>query len=346
MPVRMSLIAVLVVLVVAAGLGYGTLHYMTSVPGKPHRGELPPLTVDEAALAVAIERHIATIAQREHNIAHYEELEKVARYIEATLSAHGHAVGRQEFLADGRLVRNIDVVIEPSASIRNPDVVVIGAHYDSAPGTPGANDNASGVGAVLELARLLRDLAGVGCKRIRLVLFVNEEPPYFKTEAMGSLRYARQLAERNERVVAMYSLETIGFYSSEPRSQHYPAPFGLLFPDRGDFIAFVGLLGSRALLRQTIRSFRSHTPFPSIGGVAPGAIPGIAWSDHWAFAEQGFQAVMVTDTALFRYAHYHRPSDTPDRVDTEKLARVVKGIERVIRDLVRNGGARMQDESR
>ena len=152
---------------------------------------------------------------------------------------------------------------------------------------------------------------------------------------MGSLQYARALARRNERVVAMYSLETIGFYSSEPGSQVYPAPFGLVFPDRGDFVAFVGMLGSRALVRKTMRSFRSHTAFPTIGGVAPGFVPGIGWSDHWAFAEHGFQAVMVTDTAPFRYPHYHRPSDTPDKVDAAKVARVVKGMERVIRDLSR-----------
>ena len=133
----------------------------------------------------------------------------------------------------------------------------------------------------------------------------------------------------------MYSLETIGFYSSVPGSQRYPAPFGLVFPDRGDFVAFVGLLGSRRLLQETMRSFRSHTSFPTIGGVAPGFVPGIAWSDHWAFAEHGFQALMITDTAPFRYPHYHRPSDTPDKVDAESLARVVKGIERVIRDLAR-----------
>jgi len=190
---------------------------------------------------------------------------------------------------------------------------------------------------VIELARLLRDLRGTGGKRIRLVLFVNEEPPYFMTEAMGSLRYARALAARKERVVAMYSLETIGFYSSEPGSQRYPAPFGLLFPDRGDFVAFVGMLGSRPLLQETMRSFRSHTSFPTIGGVAPRAVPGIGWSDHWAFAEHGFQAVMITDTALFRYPHYHQPTDTPDKIDTEKLARVVKGIERVIRDQATEG---------
>jgi Zn-dependent M28 family amino/carboxypeptidase len=238
-------------------------------------------------------------------------------------------------LADGKPVRNIEVVIEPAKQSDDPDVIVVGAHYDSVWGSPGANDNASGAAAVIELARLLRDLERVGSKRIRLALFVNEEPPYFRTEAMGSLNYARALGRRGERVVAMYSLETIGFYSSEPGSQLYPWPFGLVFPDRADFVAFVGLMGSRALVRETMRSFRSHTSFPTIGGVAPGFIPGIAWSDHWAFAELGFQALMVTDTALFRYPHYHRPSDTPDKVDTEKVARVVKGIERVIRHFSR-----------
>src|SRR5712691_3324903 len=293
---RMSLFAVLVVLALAAA-GYGALHYMTAVPGKPHRGALPPLTAEEAALAASLKRHIATIAAREHNVAHYDELEKVARYIETALGSLGYAVGRQEFLTDGKTVRNIDVAVE--------------------------------------LARLLRDLDAVAAKRIRLALFVNEEPPYFRTEAMGSLHYARALARRNERVVAMYSLETIGFYSSEPGSQVYPVPFGLIFPDRGDFIAFVGMMGSRPLVRETMRSFRAHTAFPTIGGVAPGFVPGIAWSDHWAFAEHGFPAVMITDTAPFRYPHYHRSSDTPDKVDAENVARVVKGIERVIRDFSR-----------
>ena len=331
---RMSLLVVLVVLALAAA-GYGALHYMTAVPGKPYRGPLPPLTPEEAALAASLERHIATIAAREHNVAHYDELEKAARYIEAALASLGYAVGRQEFSADGKAVRNIDVTVEPARGNFDPEVIVVGAHYDSAPGSPGANDNASGAAAVIELARLLRDLDGSAGKRIRLALFVNEEPPYFRTEAMGSLNYARALAQRRERVVAMYSLETIGFYSSEPGSQVYPAPFGLIFPDRGDFVAFVGLLGSRPLVRETMRSFRAHTAFPTIGGVAPGFVPGIGWSDHWAFAEHGFQAVMITDTAPFRYPHYHQPSDTPDKVDGESLARVVKGIERVIRDLSR-----------
>ncbi len=330
----MWLLVILAFLLVIGAAGYGALHYMTAVPGASHRGALPPLTAEEAALAVRLERHIAAIAAREHNVAHHDALEQVARYIEATLAALGYAVGGQAFFTDGKPVRNIDATIEAAAAA-DPEVIVVGAHYDSARGCPGANDNGSGAAAVLELARLLRDLQGASGKRVRLALFVNEEPPYFRTEAMGSLVYARALVQRQERVVAMYSLETIGFYSSERGSQAYPAPFGLIFPDRGDFVAFVGLLGSRALLRETVRSFRAHTSFPSIGGVAPGFVPGIAWSDHWAFAAQGFQAVMITDTAPFRYPHYHLPSDTPDKVDTENLARVVKGIERVIRDLAR-----------
>jgi Zn-dependent M28 family amino/carboxypeptidase len=214
-------------------------------------------------------------------------------------------------------------------------VLVVGAHYDSAPDTPGANDNASGTAAVLELARLLRDLQGQTRKRIRLVFFVNEEPPYFRTAQMGSLHYARALRDRKERVTAMLSLETLGYYSDEPGSQNYPVPFGLMFPNKGNFVSFVGLLNSRPLVQETIKSFRAHTAFPSIGGTAPGIIPGIGWSDHWAFAEYGVQGVMITDTATFRYPHYHEPTDTPDKVDTEKLARVVKGVERVVRDLAR-----------
>ena len=334
MTTRMWWLALAVPLLIAA-LGYGALRYMTAVPGTPHRGALPPLTAEETALAAALARHIGVIAAHEHNVAHYDELETVARYLETTLESLGYSVGRQVFTADGKPVRNIDVTIEPPAGRSDPEVVVVGAHYDSARGTPGANDNATGAAAVLELARLMRDLKGVSGKRIRLVLFVNEEPPYFMTEAMGSLNYARALAARHERVVAMYSLETIGFYSSAPGSQSYPAPFGLMFADRGDFVAFVGMLGSRraAAGDGAVVPLAYLVPDHRRGGAPRGARHRLVGSR--AFAEHGFQAVMVTDTALFRYPHYHQPTDTPDKIDTEKLARVVKGIERVVRDAAR-----------
>lgn len=331
---RSILIALLLFVVIGAA-GYGALIYTTRVPGQSHQGALPPLTGEERAIAATLKRHIETIAAREHNIAHYDELEKVALYLETTVKAHGYTVGRQEYAVAGRTVRNIDAVIEPPAGVTDPEVVVVGAHYDSAENTPGANDNGSGTAAVLELARLLKDLQNQSRKRIRFVLFVNEEPPYFMTPDMGSLRYAKLLAERKERVTAMYSLETLGFYSDEPGSQRYPVPFGLMFPNTANFVSFVGLTHSRPLLQQTMQSFRAHTKFPTVGGIAPVIVPGVGWSDHWAFGQYGFQGVMVTDTAVFRYPHYHEPTDTPDKVDFERLARITKGMERVVRDLVR-----------
>jgi hypothetical protein len=311
---------------------------MTGVPGTPHRGPLPPLTAEEQALAPRLKRHIEAIASREHNVAQYDELEKSARYIEATLESYGYTVNRQAFdVADlgsiVRRVRNIEVVIDPREPRPATETLVVGAHYDSAIGAPGANDNGSGVAAVIELARLLGDLKGKAPRRIRLVLFVNEEMPYFRTQEMGSWQYAAALKARNERVVGMYSLETIGWFADEPGSQRYPFPFGLMFPDRGDFLAFVGMLDARPLLRASIGSFRSNTKFPTIGGVAPAFIPGIDFSDHWAFSEHGFPAIMLTDTAPYRYPHYHTFGDTPDKVDAEKLARIVKGVERMIKEM-------------
>ena len=334
---RKLLVIALLVLLVFAAVVYGAVWYMTGVPGTPYRGPLPPLTAEEQSLVPLLERHVTAIASREHNVAHYDELEASARYIEATLESYGYMVNRQafdvaDFRSGTRSVRNIEVAIEPRDAGPATETLVVGAHYDSAIGAPGANDNGSGVAAVIELARLLADLKGKTTRRIRLVLFVNEEMPYFRTREMGSWQYAAMLAGRRERVAAMYSLETIGWYAGEPGSQRYPFPFGLLFPNRGDFLAFVGMLDARPLLRASIGSFRAHTQFPTIGGVAPAFIPGIDFSDHWAFAQQGFPAIMLTDTAPYRYPHYHTFRDTPDKVDAEKLARVVKGIERMIRD--------------
>jgi hypothetical protein len=328
----MTVIALVLLALIAAS--FGAYHYMLGVPGNAHQGALPPLTPDERDLAARLQRHVEVIAAAEHNLEHYGELEKAALYIERVLEGYGYPVTRQVFTARAKQVRNIDVVLE--APKKDIDVIVVGAHYDSAQGTPGANDNATGTAAVLELARLLHDLKDSAQKRIRLVLFVNEERPYYGTPEMGSLNFARLLHERGERVTAMYSLETIGYFSDQPGSQKYPKPFGAVFADKGDFISFVGMLNSRPLVQDTMRSFRAHTQFPTIGGVSPGFIPGIAWSDHWSFAQYGFQAVMVTDTAPYRYPHYHKATDTPDKIDYGKLARVVKGMERVIRDLVKN----------
>lgn len=323
---RAQLAALAIVLAIFAAPVLALL-WMTAVPGRSYAGPLPALTPAQAQLAERLRGHVVTIASTPHNAGHPEALEQAALYLERQLGGMGYAVARQRF--DGGHVRNLEVVIEP-ADLAAP-TLVIGAHYDSAFTAPGANDNASGTAAVVELARSLADLRGKAAVRIRLALFVNEEPPFFQTERMGSLVYADRLKASGERVDAMFSLETIGWFSDRPGSQRYPFPLDMLYPRTGDFVAFVGTIGSRPLVRKTVGAFRAVAQFPSFGGTAPGFVQGIDWSDHWAFARAGFPALMVTDTAPFRYRYYHSKEDTPDKVDYARLSRIVSGLEQVVR---------------
>jgi hypothetical protein len=327
------LLSVAVAAVVIAAVVGAALWYMIAVPGRSFSGALPPLTADETGISKRLRRHVEAVARVPHNLDHFDNLERAARYIENELKALNYVPVPQTYRVDGKAVRNIEAIIEPAASGSIPGTLVVGAHYDSYGDAPGANDNGTGVAAVIELARLLADLRERSGRKIRLVLFVNEEPPHFQTSDMGSYRYARLLAELREPLVGMISLETLGCFIDQAGTQHYPAPFGVLYPSTGNFVAFVGMLKSRDFVRNLIGAFRTHTQFPSIGGVAPGFIPGIAWSDHWSFAHFGFPAAVLTDTAPFRYAHYHATTDTPDKVDFDKLARVTQGMERVIREI-------------
>jgi len=212
------------------------------------------------------------------------------------------------------------------------EIVVIGAHYDSVVGSPGANDNGSGVAALLTLARRLA--RSHNTRTLRFVAFVNEEPYYFQSSQMGSYVYAGRCHERGENVQAMISLETIGYYSNESGSQSYPVPgLGSLYPRTGNFIAFVGNVASRSLLRDALGEFRRGAQIPSEGVAMPSSLPGVGWSDQWSFWQHGYPGIMVTDTAPFRYPHYHAASDTPDKLDYDSMTRVVSGMERVIRHL-------------
>jgi hypothetical protein len=306
------------------------------MPGRSHRGPLPPLTQAEEEIRTALRAHVEELAGNigERNLYRYEALVEAADFIQRTFESQGHQVARQRYEVSGHQVDNLEV--EAARSDGSADVVVIGAHYDSVFGCPGANDNATGAAALLEIGRLLRGRAYP--RTLRLVAFVNEEPPFFLSDRMGSFRYAQRCAERGESISAMLSLETIGYYSTAPRSQRYPFPLGLFYPSTADFIGFVGNLGSRSLVRQVVSSFRSHTAFPSQGTAAPAWIPGVGWSDHWSFWRFGYPAVMVTETALYRYAHYHTSEDTPDKIDYERTARVVAGLARVVDELAGGSG--------
>lgn len=301
---------------------------MLSMPGKSHRGALPALSETERELAEALRRDVETLARDigERNVARPEALERAARFVEESLSAAGYDPRRQTFDVSGVSCHNLEVELPGG-----PEIVIVGAHYDSVIGAPGANDNGTGVAATLALARALS--GSKPKKTLRFVGFVNEEPPHFQTGDMGSLRYAARCRERGERIAAMLSLETMGYFSDDPGSQVYPPPIGLFYPSTGNFVGFVSNVGSRKLLRDVVGDFRSHTQFPSEGAALPSVIPGIGWSDHWAFWQHGYPALMVTDTAPFRYPHYHTRADTSDKIDYERLARVVAGLERVIRRL-------------
>ena len=305
------------------------LWYMVTVPGASYAGALRPPTGKEQLIAGNLRRHVAAIASREHNVFRPAELEAAAQYIEKALAGQGHAVALQRIQAGPGEVRNIE--IEVTGEGRRDEIIVVGAHYDSVSGAPGANDNGSGVGAMLELARLF--YGSRPARTLRFVAFVNEEPPFYHSDAMGSRHYARRSRERGENIVAMLSLETIGYYSDRPGSQHYPFPLGFFYPSTGNFIAFVSNLSSRQLLHEVIADFRRHAEFPSEGLAAPAFIPGVDWSDHWSFWQEGWPALMVTDTAPYRYPHYHSAQDTPDKVDYERSARVVTGLYRMLRDL-------------
>jgi hypothetical protein len=311
--------------------GYGIV---TDFPGESHRGPLPAMSEAEQDLEVRLRSHVETIAAEEHNLGRPEELERVALYLESVLAGQGHAVRRQQFDTDRGPARNLEVTIAGKAGKGRRDIVVVGAHYDSVFGSPGANDNATGAAAILELARMLRGAAMPSKTELRLVLFVNEEPPYFKTKQMGSLVHAREMNARKEHVVAMISLETLGFYSDEQGSQRFPAPLGTFYPDTGNFVGFVADIGSRQLVQRVITHFRKQAAFPSEGVAAPAEIPGIDWSDHWSYRQIGAQALMVTDTAPYRYPHYHTAQDTPDKVDYARLARVVAGLEKTLRAML------------
>jgi hypothetical protein len=312
---------------------------MIRMPGKTHEGPLPAADEQLLALAEELRQRVTHLAEKigERNVRyHPTELAQAADWIKTELAKMGFDVRRQEYEVSGVPCANLEAEIVGTSIPQ--EIIVIGAHYDSVEGTPGANDNGSGVAAVLALAR--RFAHRKTDRTLRFVAFVNEEPPYFQTEEMGSRVYARRCRERNEKIVAMFSLETIGYYSDSPGSQQYPSPLDVLYPSIGNFIGFVGNTASADLVRRVVGTFRHYEPFPSEGGAAPDALPGVGFSDHWSFWQEGYPALMVTDTAMFRYPHYHLAEDTADKIDFERMARVVRGLERVVDLLV----AAKQDE--
>lgn len=256
-------------------------------------------------------------------------LEEAAQFIESELKKAGYVPERQTYKVDTQSCSNI--IAEMAGKTLPGEIVVIGSHYDSAIGSPAANDNGSGVAAMLAIARRF---AGKPWDRtLRFVAFVNEEPPYFQSKTMGSVVYAQRCRERHEKIAAMLSLETIGYFTDAPNSQNYPPPFGWIYPSQGNFIGVVGNLGSRKLVENVIKGIKSRG-FPCEGAALPEFVTGVGFSDQWSFWQSDYPAVMITDTAMFRYPYYHTADDTPDKLTYEPMARLVESLLHVVQSLV------------
>ncbi len=282
-------------------------------------------------LATRLRRHVEALAGDigERHVRRPQALHAAEEYIASEFRALGYEVARQTYRAEGVASSNLEVTV-PSAGGAS-EIVLVGAHYDTVPGSPGADDNASGVAGLIELARFLRD---AHCARtVKLVAFVNEEPPFFYWGEMGSRVYARAARARGEDIRVMLSLEMLGCYVDAKDSQSYPPLLGMFYPDAGNFIAFVSNLRSRRALAALVRAFKSESDFPAEKLASPAIVPGVSWSDQISFWREGYPAVMVTDTAFYRYRHYHAATDTPEKLDYPRMARVVEGLAKAVRKL-------------
>jgi hypothetical protein len=262
----------------------------------------------DPSLAARLRGHVVAIGAAERNADAPPQLDEAASYIDAALAAAGYRVQRQEYRSGTHKVRNLEASLSNLAPHARPArIFIVGAHYDCAPGASAANDNGSGIAAVLELARLLRDLRPSPGTELKFVFFVDEEPPWFMGADMGGTRQRgpRGLAQRD--------------------------------PDPGNFIAFVGTVESSALVRQALAAFRASSDFPAEGLAAPAYVQGVTLSNHSAYKRGGYPALMIADTAFLRYPYYQTRDDTSDRLDYDGLARVLTGLARTMTALAAAG---------
>lgn len=286
-------------------------------------------------LSEQLRRHVYHLADEigERDVYCPEALQAAENYIRDTWQTMGYDVKSQDYETAG--IRSANLEINLIGSQYADEIMLIGAHYDSIMRSPGANDNGSGVACMLELARLFAQTSQP--RSLRFVAFVNEEPPFFFTKQQGSMRYAKAVRQRGDDIRLMLSLETVGYYSNESGSQEYPPLFRFFYPDQANFIALVSNLRSRRSLRQLVLAFRSSSDFPVESVATFSWIPGVAWSDHLSFWRHGYSAVMVTDTAFYRYPYYHSSEDTAEKLDYEQLARVTLGLYGALSNLSEQG---------
>ncbi len=328
----LSLKQLVVVLATAFLTGLLLLLFYLKFPFFRSSGDIEKisLAIDEKLIRQSLEQHVYYLAE-EIGERHYENpgaIENTIDYIFARFSESGYSPRRELF--GGRPYQNL--VVELRGSVYPEEIIVVGAHYDTVWLSPGADDNASGVAVLIEMARLLsgKKLA----RTVRLIAFGNEEHPYAETPDMGSIVHAGSARARDENIIAMYSLEMVGFYSDKPGSQNYPALIKWFYPDTANFIGFIGNISSGILLARSLARFRCYTDFPAEGlWISEKIVPDIRRSDHASFWDQGYPALLITDTSLYRNSNYHTVGDTVDTLNYAKMARLVSGLSLMIFDL-------------
>ncbi|PIS46487.1 MAG: aminopeptidase [Elusimicrobia bacterium CG08_land_8_20_14_0_20_51_18] len=282
-----------------------------------------------------LKKHVIELSDHigERNTFKYENLKKAADYLRREFISYGYAPEIQTFKSNKDDEKEYENLIAEKKGTDNPEEIIIFlAHYDTAENAPGADDNASAVAVLLEMAR--KAFPGYHGKTIRFAAAANEEPPFFKTSDMGSYRYAKLCRERGEKIIAMVCIESVGFFSDEEGSQYYPFPLKYFYPSKGDFISVISNLSSKSLKDKVHASFKAGTNLRTEDIAAPALlVKAVTLSDQWSFWSFGYKGVMVTDTAFYRTKYYHTPGDTWEKLDYKKMEEVTKGLENVLKDL-------------
>ncbi|HEU5236973.1 MAG TPA: M28 family peptidase [Pyrinomonadaceae bacterium] len=291
---------------------------------RPESGQT--VAVDTARLETDVRAFSEQMSPRDQT--HPQNIDRAAAYIQARLAETGGRVSEQPFTVSGTTYRNVICSLGPQSNER----IVVGAHYDSYHEYPAADDNASGVAGLIELARLL---SGIKLQlQVDLVAYTLEEPPYFGTPHMGSVVHAQSLRRAGVSVKAMLTLEMIGYFSDAPDSQSFPVSLlRAFYPSRGNFIAVVGSLGQSGLVRRVKRAMMGSSSLPVYSINAPRFVPGVDFSDHLSYWNAGYDALMITDTAFYRNHNYHTANDTPEKLDYRRMAMVVAGVFGAVIDL-------------
>ena len=280
---------------------------------------------DSAELAASLKTHVLKLTGTEapRSYKHMESLDAAADYVEAEFRRAGITTKTQAYEAKGKTFRNIVCRID----VGSAKTVLLGAHYDVYGRGPGADDNASGVAGLIELARILNANKEKLRYSVEIIAFTNEEPPFFQTKEMGSYVHAQSIRSRKGTIAYMVVLEMIGFYSERAGTQDYPIPaMRQLYPSAGNFIAVVGNSNSANEVASIKQAIQKNAAVDCQSLIAPPALRGMDFSDHFNYWALGLKAVMITDTAFYRNRNYHQPTDTPATLDYSKMAEVVNGL--------------------